>query len=296
MPAADVLVSIGLPVRNGAQTLKRVLSSVLAQDHERLELVICDNASADGTEALCREFAKRDRRIVYHRQPHNIGLLNNFIFTMRLAKGTFFRFVGDSDWLAPNYVSRCLNAVAEDARPILVTTQIRYVALDGTTCTYPYSGTELQSYDPVERFCGYLRSLPNGMTLDPSYGFMRREPVVAILQTRRNMIVEDEVFGPKLAMAGPWCHIPEELAERHREPTRLSAVARKLGVPSWQAYFSTTLLCVELLRLIRDTELTPSQRRRARAAVAAMYLGRHYRRVTHRGRRFFRVLTSPMGR
>jgi Glycosyl transferase family 2 len=283
MRATDTLVSVGLPVRNGAQTLRGVISSVLAQDHQRLELVICDNASTDATEELCRELAKSDSRIVYHRQARNIGLLNNFVQAMRLARGTFFRWVGDTDSLAPNYVSRCLEAFAQDSQLILVTTQIRYVGPDGTARTYPYFGTALRSTDPVERFCGFLRSLPDGMTLDPMYALMRRESVVAI--PRRNMIVEDEVYATKLAMAGPWGHIPEVLADRHREPARLSTIARKLGVPAWQAYFSTTLQCQEMLRLIRETDLTPSQRRRARAAVARLYVGRHYRRLTHRGRR-----------
>src|SRR5262245_55907722 len=98
MRQADTLVSVGLPVRNGAQTLRAVVSSVLTQDHELLELVICDNASTDGTEELCRELARGDKRIVYHRQPRNIGILNNFTYTMRLARGTFFRWLGDSDW------------------------------------------------------------------------------------------------------------------------------------------------------------------------------------------------------
>jgi hypothetical protein len=286
---SEQLVSMGLPVRNGARTLEGVVRSVLAQDHERLELVICDNASTDGTEELCRDLAETDSRIVYCRQPRNIGLLNNFIHAIRLAKGTFFRWVGDTDWLAPNYVSCCLGAFADDSQLMLVTTQIRYTGPDGTAHTYPYLGTALRSNDPIERFCEYLR-LHNGMPVDPSYGFMRREPVASI--ARRNMIGEDEVFATKLALAGPWGHIPEVLAHRHTEPARLPVLARKLDVPAWQAYFSTTLICREMLRLIRDTELTPSQRRCARAAVAGMYVGRHYRRLARRGRRLLRLVAQ----
>jgi glycosyltransferase involved in cell wall biosynthesis len=262
-----------------------VISSVLEQDHQRLELVISDNASTDRTEELCREIEKRDARVVYHRQRHNVGLLNNFIHAMQVARGTFFRWIGDTDRLAPDYVSRCLAAFAEDSQLILVTTQIRYIGPDGTTRTYPYFGDALRSTDPVDRFCGFLSC---GMALDPMYALIRREAVISI--PRQNMIVEDEVYATKLAMVGPWGHIPEVLADRHYEPTRLSASARKLGVPAWQAYFSTTLQCQEMLRLIRDTDLTPSQRRRARAAVARMYIARHYRRVTHRGRRIVRLL------
>src|SRR5690349_16413856 len=102
----DALVSIGLPVFNGARTLEAVVRSVLAQDHERLELVISDNASTDDTQILCRDLAAADRRIAYHRQPTNVGVLANFVQAARLSKGTLFRWIGDDDWLAPNYVSR----------------------------------------------------------------------------------------------------------------------------------------------------------------------------------------------
>ena len=72
-------VSIGLPVRNAGDRIADVVRSVLAQDHQNLELLITDNASTDGTEEVCRELARSDSRIAYHRQPQNIGLLNNFV-------------------------------------------------------------------------------------------------------------------------------------------------------------------------------------------------------------------------
>jgi hypothetical protein len=42
--AAEPLVSIGLPVRNGERYHREAVRSVLDQDHRRLELVISDNA------------------------------------------------------------------------------------------------------------------------------------------------------------------------------------------------------------------------------------------------------------
>ena len=121
-----------------------MVRSVLDQDHENLELIICDNASTDHTEELCRDLAAHDSRIVYHRNPVNVGLLNNFISALRLATGTFFRWVGDGDWLYPRYVSRCLEAFATDDRLILVTTQLAYRGPDGVTQTATYDGTALR--------------------------------------------------------------------------------------------------------------------------------------------------------
>ena len=82
--------SVGLPsamVLSGSSTWSGRCSD---QDHENLELVICDNASTDDTEELCRELANQDSRIVYHRNPVNIGLLNNFIRVMQLFEWHVF--------------------------------------------------------------------------------------------------------------------------------------------------------------------------------------------------------------
>jgi glycosyltransferase involved in cell wall biosynthesis len=294
MVLSDPLVSVGLPIRNGERTLEKVVRSVLAQDHECMELVICDNASTDHTEELCRDLAATDSRIVYYRQPLNVGLLNNFMQAIRLAKGTFFRWVGDDDWLAPTYVSRCLEAFAGDSRLVLVTTQMKYTGPDDASYTHAYHGSALRSDDPIKRLVEFSTLLVNGMVVDPLYALVRRERVAAI--SRRNSICEDQIFATKLLMTGPWGHVPEILAHRSVGKHPLPALARRLGVPVWQAYFDTSVQCVEMLRVIHDAKLTPSQRRRARIAVAMTYLGRSYRNLTHRRTcGFMRLLTPVAG-
>ena len=270
---ANTLVSVGLPVRNGGDRIVRVVKSVLNQDHANLELVICDNASTDHTEELCRGLAAQDSRIVYHRHPVNVGLLNNFVSAMRIATGRFFRWVGDDDWLAPNCLSRGLDTFAANDRLLLVTTQTSYLDSDGVAHTARYDGTGLESDDPVRRFCEMLRLLNESyLLIDPLYGLLRREPVLRI--ERRNMLFEDQVFATKLALAGPWRHVPEVLAVRNWEHERLPNIASKLGVPSWRSHFGTTLQCKEILRWLDRCELNPQQRRRARLAVAQMYTRR----------------------
>jgi glycosyltransferase involved in cell wall biosynthesis len=129
--AAEPLVSIGLPVRNGEQYLGEAVGSVLDQEHGDLELVISDNASDDGTEEICRHFARSDPRVRYHRQPQDIGLVANFNTVLHLARGTYFNWMGDDDRLTPTYVSQCVEVFAADATLILVTTQQAYIGPDG---------------------------------------------------------------------------------------------------------------------------------------------------------------------
>ncbi|WP_049559278.1 glycosyltransferase family 2 protein [Nonomuraea sp. SBT364] len=286
MPSSE-LVSIALPVRNGADRLEGVVRSVLAQDHPDVELVISDNASTDRTEELCRDLAAGDPRVVYHRHPENVGLLNNFIHAARISRGAFVRWIGDDDRLDPACVSRGLAEFAKDERTILVTTQVAYTGPDGVVRTAAYDGTALASGDPVERFTEMLRLLNEShLIIDPLYGMLRREPATGI--PRRNMLREDEVFAAKLALAGPWAHVNEVLAHRNWRQERISGVARRLDVPAWQSRLANTLQCRELLAWVRGPAcagLTAGQRRRARAAVLKMYVRRQRRTVAHRSRK-----------
>jgi len=287
------LVSIGLPVRNGAARIPAVAESVLAQDHSDLELMITDNASTDDTEDVCRELAAADSRIRYHRHPENLGILGNFQSAMRLAKGEFFRWVSDDDRLEPHCVSRSLEVFAEDDRLILVTAQLAYTGEDGVTRSAVYDGTALRSADPMERFTEMLRMLTaSHLLIDPLYGVFRRAPAAAI--ERRNMLREDEVFATKLALAGPWGHVPEVLGHRNWKSESPSILARRLEVPAWTAHLATTLQCREMLRWLDTPEsgLTGRQRRQGRAAVRDMWLRRQQAVAARRVRKVGRVVTG----
>ncbi|MFE3189498.1 glycosyltransferase family 2 protein [Nocardia sp. NPDC059240] len=267
------LVTVGLPVRNGAERIPAVVKSVLAQDHENLELLISDNASTDATEEVCRALAADDSRIVYRRNAVNVGLMGNFVAAMNAGKGEYFRWIGDDDWLEPNYVSRCLDVFDADPGLLLVTTQLDYVGPDGAHQNALYDGTALRSEDPAVRFTEMLRLLNESfLLLDPLYAVFDRERASRIV--RRNMLREDEVYAGKLALAGRWGHVPEVLGGRHWQHDRQTVMARKLDVPSWQARMSTTLECREWLRWIAESELTPPQRAQARRAVAGLYAKR----------------------
>lgn len=294
MRPSDALVSVGLPVRNGADRIGKVVRSVLAQDHDHIELVICDNASTDQTEDVCRNLVSADSRIVYHRHQVNIGLTYNFISAIQIAKGTYFRWIGDDDWLAPDFVTRTLECFAEDERRILVTTGLAYISPDGVTNSdCRYDGTPMASPDPVERLSGMLRLLNQSYLLvDPLYAILRREPVATI--PRRNMLREDEVFSAKLALAGPWGHVPLILGGRNINVERMSTLARRLEVPGWQAHMATTLQCREIVRWINQSNLTDNQKRQARAEVGRMYLRRQAKTFSHRSRKLGRMAIGTL--
>jgi glycosyltransferase involved in cell wall biosynthesis len=264
---------------------------VLAQTHSNLELVISDNASTDDTEDVCHELAAADSRVKYHRQPQNIGLLNNFVYAVGAATGEYFRWIGDDDRLHPEMAARCLGAFAEDPRLVLVTTAISYTGPDGEVATEPYDSPALRSDDPAVRFDELMRLLnASHLMIDPLYGTMRRDMVAAL--PRRNMLHEDEIFAAKLVLAGPWGHVPEVLAHRHWKDDSVAELGRLLDVPRWQWRMRNALQARETVNWLNRADLTDDQRRRAVAAVRRMYLARQWKLVRRRSKKLVRLATA----
>ena len=124
------MVTIGMPVFNGARFVGRALDSLLAQTFSDFELLISDNASEDGTETICRDYARRDARIRYVRQERNLGLFANVEFVMRQARGAYFMLVGDDDLYAPQYLATLVDLLAADPAVGLAYADFGYVTSD----------------------------------------------------------------------------------------------------------------------------------------------------------------------
>lgn len=97
-------VSIGLPVYNGERFITGALDTLLSQNFTDFELIISDNASTDGTEAICRQYAARDARIRYVRQSENRGAIANFQFVLDAAVGSYFMWAAADDRQKPEFV------------------------------------------------------------------------------------------------------------------------------------------------------------------------------------------------
>ena len=279
-PARSPLVSIVLPVYNGADTLAPVVESVLAQTHAHVELVISDNASTDGTQELCRGFAREDRRVVYRRQATNVGLLNNFVSAAQDAAGTYLRWIGDDDALEPDYVARVLDAFAEDERRVVVTTQIVYVDEEGVErLDTGYDPTALASADPVERYARMLELLTTDFTtLDPLYA---GDPSRGRHHAPAEHAPEDQVFAARLAWPGPGGtsrpHWPVGPARRARVLAR--GAARRTGLEAARPDPAAVPGARPLGRAVRAHR---RERRRAHAEIVRFY-GRGKRIKARRG-------------
>lgn len=177
---SEPLVSVGVPTFDRADRLARSVESVLAQTHSRLQVTILDNASTDGTEEVARALATGDERVTYVRQPRNLGPEANFNSAFEAARGAFAMLVADDDLIAPDYVERCLGALAGDPGLSVAAGRARYLR-GGREVPF---GTplELPHADPVERVRAYFETVDDNA---PFYGLIRREALLAQPPLRR---------------------------------------------------------------------------------------------------------------
>ncbi|MFA5300915.1 MAG: glycosyltransferase family 2 protein, partial [Lutibacter sp.] len=73
--------------------------------------IISDNASTDGTEAICREYAVCDSRIRYVRQSENRGACYNFQFVLDEAKGEYFMWAAYDDYWEKYFLDDALHLI-----------------------------------------------------------------------------------------------------------------------------------------------------------------------------------------
>ncbi len=149
--ASTPVLTVGLPVFNGAKYLEVAVESILCQSFRDLELIISDNASTDETEAIGRALAARDPRVSYRRNVENVGLAANFNLLVPLARGRLFKWATSDDFLRPGYLEQCVAAIDADPSIILAYPMTDFVDADGAPLDLVDPGWHLVADDPAER-------------------------------------------------------------------------------------------------------------------------------------------------
>lgn len=102
------ILSICLPVHNGAATLPRLFDNLLPElSHhfpDTVEVLISDDASSDRSPEIIEDYATRFPFIRYFRNHANLGMDRNFSAAALRATGQYLWFCGQDDVLAPRAI------------------------------------------------------------------------------------------------------------------------------------------------------------------------------------------------
>ena len=267
MGSINPVVSIGLPVYNGERYLAEAIQSFHIQSFDDFELVICDNASTDQTEEICKKYAALDSRIHYSRNKVNIGAVRNHNLVFKLSKGRYFKWAGHDDLYAPDYLLECVNVLNSD--PAVALCYPKTILIDefgNETERYEENDLDLSSPYPHERLHNMLHH-PLDMLLNPSLG-LTRSNYLAKTGGLGNYYAADRVILEELALQGQFKKIPEYLFSRriHSESSSVANASEerraiwadptykgRVQSPRWRRFLGN-------LNGIRRASLNPRER------------------------------------
>ncbi len=98
----DPLVSVVVPCHNAVSWLEAAISSVRAQTWTRIETILVDDGSVDGSGELADRLAGPDIRVLHQEKKGQCAALNA---GLESAQGDFIQYLDADDLLAPEKVS-----------------------------------------------------------------------------------------------------------------------------------------------------------------------------------------------
>jgi len=218
-------VSIGMPVYNGADFLGEAVASIQAQTVGDFELIICDNASTDRTEALCRELAAKDRRIRYLRRPRNFGAADNYNRVFAEARGRYFKWAAHDDLLKPAFLERCLAAYREHS-DVPAVVHARSAIIDRYGRMIRHDPNALATTSPFAAVRAFVALQHMGLA-SACMGLLRRDAIGrtrgigAWIASDNSLILEAALVGPIVQLDGE----PLYLRRQHDNTSQAANVA-----------------------------------------------------------------------
>lgn len=111
-----VKISILVPLYNTPmQFLEEMIGSVIAQTYENWELCLADGSDDAHSEVgeKCKEYAAKDKRIVYHKLEKNEGIAGNTNHCYELATGEYIGLFDHDDVLHPSVLYEYVKVINE---------------------------------------------------------------------------------------------------------------------------------------------------------------------------------------
>ncbi len=112
-------VSVVIPAYNAERTLQRVLDCLLQQTWRKLQIILVDDGSRDGTVDIARKAAEADPRLTVVTQE-NLGVSHTRNAGLSLCEGKYIRFVDADDTLPADSIERMVRRAEKDGSDLVI--------------------------------------------------------------------------------------------------------------------------------------------------------------------------------
>lgn len=161
MPIDNPIVSVVIPVFNGAPFVSHAVASIREQSVKEVEIIVVDDGSTDGTQAVLTEL-ERTHGIRWYQQDHG-GPARSRNRGIDAARGEFIALLDCDDVWLPDKLEAQLSIMRGDASVGLVHTDFDVVDEHGAVLEHVLAR---QSPEPiVQAFVGGHTALPSTLLI-----------------------------------------------------------------------------------------------------------------------------------
>ncbi|MDW8759439.1 glycosyltransferase [Streptococcus suis] len=188
------LISVIVPIYNVELYLETCIKSICRQTYKQLEIILINDGSTDGSEAICLKYAKMDSRIHYYKKE-NGGLSDARNYGIVRANGGYLAFVDSDDWIEPNFIQSLYESILREGASVAVT---GYNRVDAFGCILetdplPTKQTVLSGREVCKQM---LES--NGYRFVVVWNKLYKKELFKFLHFKKGKLHEDEYFTYRL--------------------------------------------------------------------------------------------------
>ncbi|WP_405234358.1 glycosyltransferase family 2 protein [Lentisalinibacter salinarum] len=233
-------VTIGVPVFNGENWLAATVNSVLDQTFADLKVVICDNASTDGSAEIASALVKQDERITYHRNQENVGVFRNFDRAFELSDSEFFKWCAVGDLIDKSFVARAVEALDRRQDAVLAYSQTELFGEFSDKPEIQDVEMELDVPDAVARYRAYF----GNCRLNNLFHGLIRSDALSRTGLNKRFRGSDQCVVAALLLRGPFVRLGGKLLYRRVDVD--TSTARK-SASELRDFFSSDLRALDQL-------------------------------------------------
>lgn len=133
------LVSIILPVHNGARYLEDAIKSVLSQTYTNLELIIVDDKSTDNSLNIAKKYQLIDKRVKIIINEENIKLPKSLNRGFEVAQGDFLTWTSDDNVYYQDAIEEMVHSLEDNKEYDFVYADMKKIDSVGSCLGYSKS-------------------------------------------------------------------------------------------------------------------------------------------------------------
>lgn len=200
----QVLVSVIIPVFNGASYLVEAVDSVQKSIFKNFEILLINDGSTDNSKMVCQMLEEKYENLHFYDFKDNRGLGKVLNFSLKKAQGEFICRLNQDDRMLPKRMGIQVEFLQNNPSIVAVGSHIRHFFDNGITETLKY----LESDQEIKKIWHIV-----GPFADPSVMY-RKEVALSVGGYNQDFWpVDDTHLWYKIGMKGKLANIQEPLVE-----------------------------------------------------------------------------------